>query len=246
VSTKQKMTNVPAQSPEPERTPDSASSTAGNSTGASNRTMSHARTLEARSRHAVTATLAIVVGALVLVMMAIPVGRRTRAEVESQRLTTELQLTLDELRAGIADFAVSHGHFPGAGPSRHTDPFWIEHQLDLALRRASESAASSGGTTLGSTTFGTPTAVSESSGVQMVDGGPHTTARLRRRAFHIDDPVLENPLNRRSNVRFLSSTEPWPLEGDDSSGWIYRPATGEIRANSSGTSSWTGTRFLDM
>jgi hypothetical protein len=58
--------------------------------------------------------------------------------------------------------------------------------------------------------------------------------------------VLPNPLNHRANVRFLSGSEPWPADGDDSTGWLYRPATGEIRANSPGTSPWSGNRFMDM
>ncbi len=197
---------------------------------------SQARTLEERSRNAVVVTLVIVVSLLVLVMMAIPVGRRSRADIESQRLTTELSLTLVELRATIADFHASHGNFPGAGPSRVSDAFWIEHQLDLAFRRAAESSSNSIGTRMGSATFGAPT----------LDNGAADDGHRLPRTFHIDDPVLENPINQRSNVRFLSATEPWPLEGDDSSGWLYRPATGEIRANSPGKSPWTGTRFLDM
>jgi hypothetical protein len=202
---------------------------------------SHAHTLEARSRTAVNLTLALVVIALVLLIMAIPIRHRSRAEVESQRLTTELQLTLTELRATIADYSTSHGHFPGAGPARPSDPFWVEHQLDIALRRTSENAARPGGAT-----FGAPTSASEMNQRSTSDERLTSSDRVRRHTFHIDDPVLENPLNRRSNVRFLAGTDPWPLEGDDSSGWLYRPATGEIRANSPGRSTWTGTRFLDM
>src|SRR5689334_2004779 len=135
-----------------------------------------ARTLEERSRNAVVVTLAIVVTLLVLVMMAIPVGRRSRADVESQRLTTELSLTLVELRATIADFHASHGHFPGAGPSRVSDPFWIEHQLDLAFRRASEGSSTSVGARTGTATFGAPTFEHGT-----VDDGHRLT-----RNFHID------------------------------------------------------------
>jgi hypothetical protein len=233
-----KMTNSTARSNGSERALDAARAVTSASSGTSTL---HARTLEARSRHAVNLTLALVITALVLVMMAIPGSRRTRAQVESQRLTTELQLTLDELRASVADFAASNGHFPGAGPSRHTDPFWVEHQLDIALRRSSESAARSGGTTFGSPTSGTQVSIIETNA-----GAPRAVGGARRRTFRLDDPVLENPLNGRSSVRFLKPDEPWPLEGDDSSGWLYRPATGEIRANSPGKSTWTGTRFLDM
>jgi hypothetical protein len=181
----------------------------------------HAQTLEARSRSAVRATLAFVIAGLLLSLMAMPASRRTRADLDAQRLTSDLHFTLAEMRATVAEYFASHGQFPGAGPSQSSDPFWLEHQLDLAFRRAAADSA----------TFGS--ALSR-------------PGDLRTRAFQIDGPVLENPLNHLSNVRFLNASEPWPLQGDDTSGWLYRPATGEIRANSPGTSPWSGTRFLDM
>ncbi len=245
VQTQSKMTNVPdldpARTSPVESAPGELRTEVGHPSASWSRASSHARTLEARSRNAVNLTLALVVTALVLLIMAIPIRHRSRAEVESQRLTTELQLTLTELRATIADYSTTHGHFPGADPARHSDPFWVEHQLDIALRRSAESAGRPGGAT-----FGAPTSASEPLGRNASEPRPSASDRVRRHTFHIDDPVLENPLNRRASVRFLADTDPWPLEGDDSSGWLYRPATGEIRANSPGRSTWTGTRFLDM
>lgn len=171
---------------------------------------------EERAQLWVKVTLLCVIAALALAVMALPGTRPTRTSIEAERVTTELQLTLTELRATIADYCASHGHYPGAGPSHRADPFWLEHELDLAFRRAES----------GATAFAS-------------DAPPP-------RAPHIESPVLENPLNHLANVHFLAATEPWPLVADDSSGWLYRPATGEIRANSPGTSAWSGTRFLDM
>ena len=44
-----------------------------------------------------------------------------------------------------------------------------------------------------------------------------------------------NPLNNLSTVQMLGDGESFPAEADDSHGWIYKAATSEIRADSSGT-----------
>lgn len=46
--------------------------------------------------------------------------------------------------------------------------------------------------------------------------------------------VPANPINGRSDVRFLANDEPWPVQADDGSGWLYKPSTGELRANCRG------------
>lgn len=55
-----------------------------------------------------------------------------------------------------------------------------------------------------------------------------------------------NPINGLSSVRFLRADEPWPTAPDDTTGWIYRPSTGEIRANTRGSSSWSGASFWEL
>lgn len=171
---------------------------------------------EARAETAVRATLLLVVTALVLSLSALPAPRPSRAVIEAERLCVELRLTLAELRATVAEHYAAHGTFPGGAPSTHSDPFWIQHQLEVAFRRARAQP--------GMPVFDLP----------------------EPRVPHFTGAVLANPVNQRSSVRFLSPSEPWPLAGDDTTGWLYRPATGEIRANTSGTSPWTGNRYIDM
>jgi len=171
---------------------------------------------EARAETAVRATLLFVVTALVLSLSALPAPRPSRAVIEAERLCVELRLTLAELRATVAEHYAAHGTFPGGAPSTHSDPFWIQHQLEVAFRRARAQP--------GMPVFDLP----------------------EPRVPHFTGAVLENPINQRSSVRFLSPSEPWPLAGDDTTGWLYRPATGEIRANTPGTSPWTGNRYIDM
>ena len=52
-------------------------------------------------------------------------------------------------------------------------------------------------------------------------------------------PYLErmpaNPLNGKNTVQILGDGENFPLSADDSHGWIYKAATTEIRADSSGS-----------
>ena len=44
-----------------------------------------------------------------------------------------------------------------------------------------------------------------------------------------------NPLNSKSSVEMLGDGEDFPAAADDSRGWICKPATSEIRADSSGS-----------
>jgi len=43
-----------------------------------------------------------------------------------------------------------------------------------------------------------------------------------------------NPFNKLKTVEFLADGADFPAVADDSHGWIYKPATGEIRADNTG------------
>lgn len=58
--------------------------------------------------------------------------------------------------------------------------------------------------------------------------------------------VPRNPINGLATVRFLASSDPWPKLADDSTGWVYRPATGEIRANCVGNAFGSGPEYWDL
>jgi prepilin-type N-terminal cleavage/methylation domain-containing protein len=53
-----------------------------------------------------------------------------------------------------------------------------------------------------------------------------------------------NPLNGKNTIQMLGNGEDFPASADDSHGWIYKAATSEIRADSSGTNS-NGKRYYD-
>ncbi len=44
-----------------------------------------------------------------------------------------------------------------------------------------------------------------------------------------------NPLNQKDTIQILGDADNFPANADDSHGWIYKPATLEVRADSTGT-----------
>ncbi len=53
-----------------------------------------------------------------------------------------------------------------------------------------------------------------------------------------------NPLNGKDTIGMLGNSEEFPADADNSNGWIYKAATGEIRADGTGTDG-NGTRYYD-
>jgi prepilin-type N-terminal cleavage/methylation domain-containing protein len=53
-----------------------------------------------------------------------------------------------------------------------------------------------------------------------------------------------NPLNHKDTVQVLGDGDSFPPNGDDSHGWIYQPATAEMRADSGATDE-SGKRYYD-
>ena len=53
-----------------------------------------------------------------------------------------------------------------------------------------------------------------------------------------------NPLNHKDTVQVLGDGDSFPANADDSHGWIYKPATQEVRGDCTGTGD-NGTRYYD-
>jgi len=58
------------------------------------------------------------------------------------------------------------------------------------------------------------------------------------------DEIPANSFNNKNSVNVLSDGEDFPAEADGSFGWIYKPATREIRLDAPGTDK-NGTRYYD-
>jgi general secretion pathway protein G len=56
--------------------------------------------------------------------------------------------------------------------------------------------------------------------------------------------IPANPFNYEETVRVLANNEAFPAQADDQYGWIYKPATGEIRSDNTGTNA-AGTAYYD-
>lgn len=53
-----------------------------------------------------------------------------------------------------------------------------------------------------------------------------------------------NPMNHKKTVQVLGDGDTFPANADDSHGWIYKPATQEVRADCTGSDD-TGKRYYD-
>ena len=47
--------------------------------------------------------------------------------------------------------------------------------------------------------------------------------------------IPTNPVNNLNTVQILEDSSSFPADADNSHGWIYKPATGELRADCTGT-----------
>ena len=71
---------------------------------------------------------------------------------------------------------------------------------------------------------------------------PAGTPGFERGPYMMKLPV--NPLNHKSTVQVLGDGDAFPANGDDSHGWVYKPAVSEVRADC-GASDENGKRYYD-
>jgi hypothetical protein len=163
-----------------------------------------------RSAHSselwVQVTLCLIVTILLLAVIALPKPGSIQAESASQRNAYELHEALQSLRTAIGDYRFDHGTWPGAMLGASGQPV----SNDAAVRRLERQL------TEFSDIHGETSALSDIAHPL----GPYLEGRF---------PV--NPILGLASVRVLDDAEAWPTHPDDSTGWIYRPRTGEVRAN---------------
>jgi hypothetical protein len=76
-------------------------------------------------------------------------------------------------------------------------------------------------------------------------GAAESEARARTK-LRIMAGIPKNPVNGLRTVRYLTKGDDWPAEPDGSTGWYYRPSTGEIRANCPGRAFRSNVRYFDL
>jgi hypothetical protein len=63
---------------------------------------------------------------------------------------------------------------------------------------------------------------------------------------YFETGMLTNPINGLDTVWLLRDKQPFPAEPTGTTGWIYKPATGEIYANCEGESALTGAPYYSL
>jgi hypothetical protein len=166
----------------------------------------------------VQVTLCVVVAALLLFVISLP--RRTSAVDDASRLAAAraLHVALQKLRGAVSDYRFDHGEWPGSSLAQRAGP--MEHAAPGCADPASSGSASRGGAT-------------QPGEHLLLDG-------------YLDERVPVNPIDGLSTVRILGDQEDWPSSADDSSGWVYRPRTGELRANCRGRVPGASLRYFDL
>lgn len=177
-----------------------------------------ARANQDRAQVWVQITLFLVVLALLVYSIALPIPGPRRDAASAERRYVEVRVVLSEIRAVLADFRADHGIWPGQGRDGRGDPALLTDQLARPTGR-----------------HGVVLEPRVPGGRLERSLGPYTAGG-----------VPANPVNGLASVRFLRADEPWPEEADGLTGWIYRPATGEIRANLPGRAFPSAPRFLDL
>ncbi|MBL8863714.1 MAG: hypothetical protein JNK02_17115 [Planctomycetes bacterium] len=177
-----------------------------------------ARAGQDRAQVWVQITLYSLVAALVVFAIALPLPGPRRTSALAERRYLELSLTLAEIRAVLADFRADHGVWPGQGRDGRGDPALLDDQLAL------------------------PT---DAGGAVLDAAEARATGSATRGPYRVGG-VPANPVNGLASVRFLRADEPWPATGDGRTGWIYRPASGEIRANLPGRAFPAAPRYVDL
>ena len=71
---------------------------------------------------------------------------------------------------------------------------------------------------------------------------PEGTPGFERGPYVMRIPA--NSLNKKATIQVLGDAEVFPANADDSHGWVYKPATAEVRSDSTGTDD-AGTSYYD-
>jgi hypothetical protein len=161
-------------------------------------------------------TLGAIVTALLLFVSSLP--RRSAAREDPSRVAAARSLhdALQRLRSAVSDYRFDHGEWPG---SPGAAPGSAAHALaDRDLSSFHDAHAE----------------------------GATQPVEYRLLDAYLDGHVPVNPIDGLSTVRILGGDERWPDAADDSSGWIYRPRTGELRANCRGSVPGGSLRYFDL
>jgi len=154
-------------------------------------------------------------------IMAVPNLTPKVSNMDGLAKLTQLQYQVDYYRGALEDYRAEHHVWPGYGPGRagawlHGAPSGVNFKRQMVLW--SDEWGNVGQPILGSREL-----------------GPYLELGLPK-----------NPINGLESVRLLLESESFPEEADGTTGWYYKPSTGELRPNCKGTSVVSGEPFYSL
>ena len=167
--------------------------------------------------------LCVVVAGLLLVVAAVPRMRSVPSAYPREARGSVLE-TLDLLHAAIRAYRADHGAWPLARSEAGCgDACGEEFCVELTTSTLVDGSV--------------PNSATASS------SRAHDGARF---GPYVESLDLVNPCNGLMGVEVLGPQESWPALPDETSGWIYRPATGELRANLAGIDAHSGRPYYEL
>jgi hypothetical protein len=165
------------------------------------------------------ALVAIIAGAIGI--MAVPDLDLPRTDMVGMAQVTQLQYKMGVYRQSLEDYREDHNFYPGYGAGQKG--CWERGELSAEVYRRQLMQRS---TELGLTN------VNDSSRFPF---GPYLSIGM-----------IKNPVNGLDTVRLLRDDQDFPADPDGATGWLFKPATGELHANCDGVSAVTGISYFDL
>ena len=154
-------------------------------------------------------------------VMAVPDFKPAPTDMKGMAQFTQLQYKLDHYRDVLQSYRAEHATYPGYRPGTEQNQFDAPvSELHFRYQLL-----------LGSSEAGYFNAVNPVN----FPLGPY-----------FETGMAKNPVNGLDSVHLLANDEPFPEVPDGQTGWVYKPATGEIRANCPGEMSLLNKSFYDM
>lgn len=157
----------------------------------------------------------------VLGVMAVPDMAPDVSNMDGLAELTRLQAKLEVYRSALEEYRADHHVYPGYKPGRagawlHGAPSGVDFKRQMILW--SDEWGQVG---------------------QLIVG-------RRELGPYFERGLPDNPVNGLESVRILRDNESFPEVPSGETGWYFKPATGELRANCAGTSVITGEPYFDL
>jgi hypothetical protein len=171
-----------------------------------------------RFRPSRVAALLLAVVTCGVIVMGVPQREVTPEEAVARQTQRDLTTLVGEFRGALEEYRRDHGLWPGFVPYGNEE---YGHPNEAQLERQLTMASDETGTVVPLIEVDYPY-------------GPYMT----------DLPT--NPINELPSVRILARGEQMPSEADGATGWVFDPATGELRLNATGVPDGTDQPYFDL